>query len=273
MNPNLEFPEVKMSLSTSMPHPVAPPLPGLPGRHIRNLHATETIADAIHCTSCLLRGFCLPCGLAQEDIEKLDSLVSLRRTIRRGQALYHANDAFENIYAARTGSFKSLLFNRDGREQITSFRIAGELLGLDGISTDRHICDAVALEDSQVCVIPFRRLARLGQGFPTIQNKIHQLFGEEITREHKLLMMLGNMRAEERVATFILDLSDRLTARGYSSKEFTLRATRDEIGNYLGIKMETVSRAFSRLQESGLISLQQKLIRIVDVQGLRALSQ
>lgn len=256
--------------SAPLPCPAKATLTSLPVRQIHHLHPASETAAALRCTSCLLSAFCLPEGLSREDIEKLDAVVSVRRTVRRGHALYRTDDPFENIYAVRAGSFKSLLFNPDGREQVMSFQIAGELLGLDGLSMQKHACDAIALEDSQVCVIPFHRLEALCHDIPGIQHMVHQFLGEEISRERRLLMVLGNMRAEERLASFILDLSDRLTERGYSSREFHLRVTREEIGNYLGLKMETVSRIFSRFQDAGFIELQQKLIRIVDIDGLRS---
>lgn len=256
--------------SAPLPCPAKATLTSLPVRQIHHLHPGSETAAALRCTSCLLSAFCLPEGLTREDIEKLDTVVSVRRTVRRGHALYRTDDPFENIYAVRAGSFKGLLFNPDGREQVMSFQIAGELLGLDGLSSQKHACDAIALEDSQVCVIPFHRLEALCHDIPSIQHMVHQFLGEEIARERRLLMVLGNMRAEERLASFILDLSDRLTERGYSSREFHLRVTREEIGNYLGLKMETVSRIFSRFQDTGFIELQQKLIRIVDIDGLRS---
>lgn len=224
-----------------------------------------------HCASCVLQAFCLPGDLEQSVVEQLDKLVCVRRRIQRGQFLYHAGDAFENIYAVRAGSFKTLLFHRAGREQVTGFQMAGNLLGLDGLSTRYHICDAIALEDSQVCVIPFQRLEHLGQDLPLIQHQVHRLLGEEIAREHRMLMLLGNMQAEERLATFLLDFSDHLAARGYSPRVFNLRVTREEIGNYLGLKMETISRVFSRFQKLGLICVNQKEVKILDLDGLRTM--
>ncbi|WP_293029696.1 helix-turn-helix domain-containing protein [Pandoraea sp.] len=259
-----------MSLEALASSPANPVTVAMSRRQIHHLHEVSDNTAALHCTSCLLRAICLPSGLSMQDAELLNTLISARRTIRRGHGLYHAGDPFENIYAVRAGSFKTQLFNPEGREQITGFQISGELLGLDGITGGRHDCDAIALEDSQVCVIPFKHLEQLSFDMPTIQHMVHRLLGAEISRERKLLMVLGNMCAEERVASFILDFSARLTARGYSSSEFNLRVTREEIGNYLGMKMETVSRIFSRFQDAGYIAMRQRLIRIVDLDGLRA---
>ena len=221
------------------------------------------------CSTCSLRELCLPLGLSNEDMAKLDELVFVRRTVKRGDYLFRAGDRFDSLYAARTGFFKTKLLLEDGREQVTGFHMAGELMGLDGIGTEHHTCDAVALEDSEVCVIPFERLEGLSREMEALQHHFHQVMSREIVREHGVMMLLGSMRAEERLAAFLLNLSQRLSTRGYSSHEFNLRMTREEIGSYLGLKLETVSRVFSRFQEEGLIAVQQKNIRILDTARLR----
>lgn len=221
------------------------------------------------CSSCSLRELCLPLGLSDEEMEKLDSLVFLRRPIKRGDYLFRVGESFDSLYAARAGFFKTKLLLEDGREQVTGFHMAGELMGMDGIGTERHTCDAVALEDSEVCVIPFDRLEGLSREVEALQHHFHKVMSREIVREHGVMMLLGSMRAEERLAAFLLNLSQRLQTRGYSPTEFNLRMTREEIGSYLGLKLETVSRVFSRFQDEGLISVQQKNIRIVNTAGLR----
>jgi CRP/FNR family transcriptional regulator len=223
------------------------------------------------CSSCSLRELCLPVGLSEEEMSKLDSLVFLRRTVKRGDHLFRAGDPFASLYAARTGFFKTKLLLEDGREQVTGFHMAGELMGMDGIGTERHTCDAMALEDSEVCVIPFDRLEGLSREMEALQHHFHKVMSREIVREHGVMMLLGSMRAEERLAAFLLNLSQRLSTRGYSPNEFNLRMTREEIGSYLGLKLETVSRVFSRFQEEGLIAVQQKNIRILNAAGLREL--
>jgi len=152
---------------------------------------------------------------------------------------------------------------------VTGFHMAGELMGMDGIGTERHTCDAVALEDSEVCVIPFERLEVLSREMEALQRHFHKVMSREIVREHGVMLLLGSMRAEERLAAFLLNLSQRLSTRGYSPSEFILRMTREEIGSYLGLKLETVSRVFSKFQEEGSIAVQQKNIRILDPKGLR----
>jgi CRP/FNR family transcriptional regulator len=223
------------------------------------------------CSNCNLRELCLPYGLNREELERLDDLVSTRRRVKRGEHLYRAGEKFDAIYAIRSGFFKTDVLLEDGRDQVTGFQMAGELLGLDGISSEHHTCNAVALEDSETCSIPFSRLESLSREIQTLQHHFHKVMSREIVRDHGVMMLLGTMRAEERLAAFLLNLSQRFTARGFSHTEFNLRMTREEIGSYLGLKLETVSRAFSRFQEEGFISVQQKHIHILNVAGLKSL--
>ncbi|QRM20293.1 fumarate/nitrate reduction transcriptional regulator Fnr [Dechloromonas sp. TW-R-39-2] len=223
------------------------------------------------CSNCNLRELCLPFGLNIDELERLDDLVSTRRRIKRGDHLYRAGETFDAIYAIRSGFFKTDVLLEDGRDQVTGFQMAGELLGLDGISTEHHTCNAIALEDSEICAIPFSQLESLSREIHTLQHHFHKVMSREIVRDHGVMMLLGTMRAEERLAAFLLNLSQRFTARGFSHAEFYLRMTREEIGSYLGLKLETVSRAFSRFQEEGHIAVQQKHIRILNVNGLKAL--
>jgi CRP/FNR family transcriptional regulator len=221
------------------------------------------------CSNCSLRELCMPVGLSVEEMSKLDDLVFLRRSVKRGEHLFRVGEPFDSLYAARTGFFKTKLLLEDGREQVTGFHMAGELMGMDGIGTERHTCDSVALEDSEVCVIPFERLEGLSREVEALQHHFHKVMSREIVREHGVMMLLGSMRAEERLAAFLLNLSQRLSTRGYSPTEFILRMTREEIGSYLGLKLETVSRVFSKFQEEGLIAVHQKNIRILDPKRLR----
>ena len=228
-------------------------------------------AMKVACSSCSLRELCLPVGLSAADIEQVDDLVGARRTLKRGEVLFHAGDRFESLFAVRTGFFKTRISSEDGRDQVTGFQMAGELLGLDGISEDRHSCDAVALEDSQVCMIPYSRLEELSHKVTNLQRQFHRVMSREIVRDHGVMLLLGGMRAEARLAAFVLNLTQRLQARGFSGTSLVLRMTREEIGSYLGLKLETVSRAFSRFQEDGLLEVKQRDIRVLDEPGLRRL--
>ncbi|MDR0735619.1 MAG: fumarate/nitrate reduction transcriptional regulator Fnr [Zoogloeaceae bacterium] len=221
------------------------------------------------CSNCNLRELCLPLGLTDDEMERLDELISVRRRVKRGDSLYRAGQPFGYIYAIRSGFFKTDVLLEDGRDQVTGFQMAGELLGMDGICTECHTCNAVALEDSEVCHIPFSRLEKLSREIQTLQHHFHQVMSREIVRDHGLMTLLGMMCVEERIAAFLLNLSQRFTARGFSPAEFNLRMTREEIGSYLGLKLETVSRAFSRFQEEKLINVQQKHIHILDIDGLK----
>ena len=221
------------------------------------------------CSNCNLRELCLPVGMSREQIDTLDELVYTRKRIKRGESLFRSGDAFQSLYAIRSGFFKTRVAASDGRDQVSGFQMAGELLGIDGIGTDSHNCDAVALEDSEVCVIPYARLEELARSFEPLQHHFHKVMSREIVRDHGVMLLLGSMRAEERVASFLLNLSQRFTARGFSASEFILRMTREEIGSYLGLKLETVSRAFSKFQEDKLVNVQQKHIHIVDIAGLK----
>lgn len=228
-------------------------------------------AFKVACSSCNLRELCLPVGLTQAQLSHLDTLVATRRTVKRGDALFHTGDPFRSVYAVRTGFFKTRVSSEDGRDQVTGFQMAGELLGLDGISTDRHACDAIALEDSQVCVIPYGQLEELSREFSDLQHQFHKIMSREIVRDHGVMLLLGSMRAEERLAAFLLNLTQRLHARGFSASALVLRMTREEIGSYLGLKLETVSRTFSKFQDEGLLEVKQRDIRITNEAGLRAL--
>ncbi|EHR72303.1 cAMP-binding protein [Burkholderiales bacterium JOSHI_001] len=236
-----------------------------------NTPRERTDAFKVACSNCNLRELCLPVGLNRENLERLDTLVATRRTVGRGESLFRAGDEFQSLYAVRTGFFKTCVSSEDGRDQVTGFQMAGELLGLDGISNDRHSCDAVALEDSQVCVIPYNQLEDLSRDFTELQHQFHKIMSREIVRDHGVMLLLGSMRAEERLAAFLLNLTQRLQARGFSASALILRMTREEIGSYLGLKLETVSRTFSKFQDDGILEVKQRQIRIVDQAKLASL--
>lgn len=227
------------------------------------------ITMASQCGSCHLRGLCLPAGLAHGDLERLDQLYFGRRRVAAGAALYEAGQEFSHLYAVRSGTFKTGLLLPDGREQVTGFRLAGELLGLDGVAHGRHASCAHALEDAEVCAIPYAALTRLATEVPALQTALGRLMAREIVQEHQLMVVLGSMNAEERLATFLLDLSRRLQARGWSASEFHLRMSRAEIGSYLGLTLETVSRTFRSFQQRGLLAVDKRHIRILDLAGLQ----
>jgi CRP/FNR family transcriptional regulator len=225
----------------------------------------------VACSNCNLRELCMPVDLSPADLERIDTLVGTRRKISRGESLYHNGESFNSLYAIRTGFFKTSVTLEDGREQVTGFQMAGEIMGLDGIVSDHHTCDAVALENAEVCVMPFEKIEELSREVNALQHHVHKIMSREIVREHGVMMMLGSMRAEERLAAFLLNLTTRLHARGFSRSELVLRMTREEIGSYLGLKIETVSRTFSKLVEDGVLEVKQKNLRILKPETLREL--
>ena len=240
-------------------HPVTPIVP-ITGHSIR-----------VACSNCNLRELCMPLGLSQDELDRVDDLVASRRRIKRGSSLFRNGDPFVNLYAIRTGFFKTCITSEDGRDQVTGFQMAGEVMGLDGIVNDRHTCDAIALEDADVCLLPFERIEELSTEIMGLQRHVHKIMSREIVREHGVMLLLGSMRAEERLAAFLLNLVQRLHARGFSQSELVLRMTREEIGSYLGLKLETVSRTFSKFVEEGIVEVKQRHVRIVNADALKQL--
>ena len=223
----------------------------------------------VACSNCNLRELCMPVGLNDEQLQRIDEVVAVRRKVKRGGTLFRNGEAFTSLYAIRTGFFKTCVATEDGRDQVTGFQMAGEIIGLDGIVSDHHTCDAVALEDAEVCVMPFDQVEELSREFTTLQHHVHKIMSREIVRDHSVMLLLGSMRAEERLAAFLLNLVQRLHARGFSQSEVILRMTREEIGSYLGMKLETVSRTFSKFVEDGIIDVKQRYVHIKDTEALK----
>jgi CRP/FNR family transcriptional regulator len=231
-------------------------------------HPTCTVV----CSTCNLRKICLPVGLTPEELATIDErLVTVRRRVPRGSQLFQAGDRFDSLFAVWTGFVKTCIASKDGREQVTGFHMGGELVGLDGIGTRRHEVDAVALEDTQVCVIPYAGLEALGLEINSLQQQFHRIMSREIVRNHGVMLLLGSMHAEERLAAFVLNLTHRLRARGFSSSSIVLRMSREEIGSFLGLKLETVSRTFSKFQANGLLFVRHRQIQVTDPVGLQQL--
>ncbi len=222
-----------------------------------------------HCSNCSLRDICLPCGMKPSDVDGLDDLHFSRTKVKAGETLYHEGQTFRNIYAVRMGTFKSSMTLADGREQVSGFQMAGELMGLDGIADGAYASNCTALEDTEVCTIPYDQISGLAATSADLQQAVSRLMSREIVREHSLMMLLGSMNAEERLAAFLLNLSQRLKLRGYSAFEFHLRMSRAEIGSYLGMKLETVSRTFSAFLQQGILEVDKRHIRILDHTALK----
>jgi CRP/FNR family transcriptional regulator, anaerobic regulatory protein len=224
------------------------------------------------CSTCVLGQFCIPVGLSHEEVIKVDALVKERISLKKGDALYRHGNPMSSVYSVRFGTLKTEHTLADGRAQIIGFHLPGEILGLDAIGDGIHQSDAIALEDSEACIIRFTEFESLASQIPTLQNQFHRILSRELTQDQRHLLSLGSLRAEERLAGFLLNLSERLTARGYTNHEFDLRMSREEMGSYLGIQIETVSRMLSRFAEAGLIQVKQRHVKLIDIAGLYELA-
>jgi CRP/FNR family transcriptional regulator len=224
------------------------------------------------CKDCTLRELCLPLGLPEPDLSALDKLIKRRRTLKKGEALYRFGDPLKSLYALKVGTVKTTGLMEDGRVQVTGFYMPGELLGIDAINTDQHPCSAEALEVSEVCEIPYQALESLAHQIPGLQHQLFRVMSREIVRDEQMLMMLGRMTAEERLAASLLNFSRRQTRLGLPASEIKLTMSRQDLGDYLGLALETVSRLFSRFQEDGLISVHGRQIAIVDGKRLQTIA-
>lgn len=224
------------------------------------------------CSSCSVRELCLPAGLDLQSINTVDRLIDQRRTLARGEVLFRNGAALQSLYAVHTGFMKTSVPHPDGGEQVTGFHMPGDLLGLDALGDGRHLCDAVALERGDVCEIPPQTLERLSHNIPSLQQHFHRILSREIVRDHHMMLLLANLRAEERLAAFLLNLSRRYAARGQSPTEFVLCMTRADIGSYLGLTLETVSRALSEMRTGKLIEVRTRHIRINSMERLKSIA-
>ncbi|TAN55757.1 MAG: cyclic nucleotide-binding domain-containing protein [Betaproteobacteria bacterium] len=228
-------------------------------------------AQSGSCSGCSCNTTWLSAGLDDGDLGHLETVISARRRVTRGTMLFKAGDPFHAIYAIRRGCMKSVVARKGGAEQVSGFYMVGELLGLDGMGRGRYDCSAIALDDTEVCVLPFPLLEQLAHERPSFQHRLYSVLSREISRNQNVMLLLGTMRAEERLAAFLLSLSSRFARRGHSPSEFSLRMTREDIGSYLGLTLETISRLFGRFRNAGLLQIDQRKVRICDHAGLKAL--
>lgn len=225
------------------------------------------------CADCSMHELCLPAVVTNEDLDRLEVIMSKRHKVERGDTLYRLGDVFSSLYAVRLGHFKTVYSEGPATRQITGFQMSGEILGMEGIGQTRHRCTAVALEDSEVCEIPYGSLESLLVELPSLQAHFHRMMSREINREHQVMLLLGSMSADQRVAAFLLNLSSRYEARGFSPNHFVLRMTREDIGNYLGLTIESVSRVFSRFRKNDWIEGSPRDVRLLDRKALEDLCQ
>lgn len=235
--------------------------------------ATKQAANAhLNCNNCSIRKLCLPVMLAEAEVDHLDSIIQKSSAIQKGQYIFHSGQKFEHIYAVRAGSFINTSLSSDGIEQITGFFLPGEIIGLDSIHSGNHPSSARALETSSVCAIPFEKLEGLSTQIPALQKQLFKIMSLEIHEEHDLMMLLGNKSADERLAAFLINLSHRFKQRGLSSVKFRLTMTRSQIGGYLGLAVETVSRLLTRFSNQNLLNVSDKEIEITDFSKLASLA-
>jgi len=223
----------------------------------------------IACKNCSLATLCLPMGLDPEDVRKLDQIVRRNRPLHRGDHLFRESSPFHALYIVKTGSVKTYAPSEDGGEQVLGFHLPGELIGLDAIANELHHCSAKVLETSAICEIPFNDFEGLSNRIPSLQHQMYRLLSREIGQDEQMLTLLGKKNAEERLAAFLLSLSLRFKRRGFSASDFHLSMSRHEIGSYLGLAVETVSRLFTRFQEEKLLNVERKHIQLLDIDRLR----
>jgi len=236
----------------------------------RNI-APEFADYQISCKNCCMANVCLPVGLNAMELEQLMKIIDRHTPISRGEHLFGAGDKQKSLYAVRSGSIKVYIPTESGEEQVHRFILPGELLGFDAVEREKHTCSAVALETTSICEFPYRHLEKLCHNFEGLDHEIHRLFGKEISNEYDLLQLLAKKSAEVRLATFLLDLSDRLKKRGFSEREFNLSMSRHDISNYLGLAVETVSRLFARFQNEGVLVVNRRNIQLANIVKLREL--
>ncbi len=235
------------------------------------LKRVPVTSESTHCSTCMMGSVCLPVGMPASEVAKLDELFKERLRIAKGQPLFLHGTSLDALFSLRTGSIKSQIVEASGHHQITGFYLPGEIVGLDGMFDGMHSSTSIAMEDSEVCVVKLDDIDEVSRYVPTLQHQVRRLMSKEIARSHQVLLALGSMRSEQRLAAFLINLSQRLAALGYSSTDFIMRMGREEIGNYLGLTLETVSRLFSRFARDGVIRVNQREIKILDMAALNEL--
>lgn len=224
---------------------------------------------SIHCQSCSFSHLCLPVSLNKDELESLDDIIERKKPLHKNDKLVKYGDTFRSLYAVRSGSFKSYVSDKDGVEQIIGFHFPGDIIGFDALKDNKHGSYSQALETAMVCELPYDTLDEMSVRFPKLRQQIMRFMSAEIKHDHDLMMLLSKRSAEERLLYFLSDLSQRFEERGFSAKQFNLSMTRNEIGNYLGLTVETISRLLTRFQKEALIKVDGKLISIIDFDAIK----
>lgn len=241
------------------------------------MNETDTLKNCpndsrVSCGNCRLASLCLPISLELNELDRVDDVILRRKPLQKGDYLYRAGDAFAAIYAVRSGCLKTVHLTEEGEGQITGFYLPGEMLGMDGLDANYHTNSAIALETTAVCEIPFNKLETLSRQIPSLQRHVFQLMSREITQDQQLITLLSKGSAEQRIAALLLSLSARHQNQQLAANSFTLPMSRTDIGNYLGLTIETVSRVFSRLKKSQIIQPEGRLLTLLSIDGLKALA-
>lgn len=224
------------------------------------------------CEQCRVRELCLPTSLDGMQLNLMDQLVKRIKHLKKGDYLYHTGDEFKGLYAIQSGALKTMGLTAEGREQVTGFHLGGELVGMDAVDINKHPCNAIALESTEVCLLPFDKLEELGQQIPKLMHELTRIMSREILREENTLIMLGSTSAEQRLARFLLNLYKRQLARGGDENVVKLQMTRQDIGNYLGLAFETVSRHLNHFQDDGLLTIDNRKLTLLNHSALGALA-
>ena len=239
------------------------------GERISSIAASSALSHS--CTRCSLSNLCLPLAVSKDEIDRLEDVVQQGKTVSKGGHIFEQHQAFRSCYAVRTGAIKTYMVSEDGEEQVTGFYLPGEIIGLDSMNADIYACSARALDRTSVCEIPFEKLEELAGKIPSLQHHFFHLMSKEIQDSQQLSMLLSKNSAEERIASLLLSLSSRFRRRRLSPTQFRLPMPRNDIANYLGLAVETVSRVMTRFQSHGLIDIQGREISLLNLEGLQDL--
>ena len=219
---------------------------------------------SINCQECGFSQLCLPFSLNDSELDKLDHIIQRKRPAHKGDHLFEAGKPLQALYAVRTGSFKTYTLTEQGEEQISGFHLPGDVIGFDAIGENNHPSYAQALETAMVCEIPFNNLDNLLDQLPKLRQQLMRLMSQDISGDQQMMLLLNRKTAEEKLAAFLTNLAQRFANRGFSRKEFRLTMTRGEIGNYLGLTVETISRLLGRFHKDDLIHVDGKVLTITN---------
>ena len=242
---------------------------------MRTHHTDITPRQCVHgnqhitCSNCRLSHLCLPISLELDEFNRFDKIVKHSKPLNKGNYLYRAGDPFRSIFAVNIGCIKAVSITQEGDEQITGFYLPGEILGLDGLDANYHCNSAIALETSATCQILFNQLENLSRKIPSLQRHYFQLMSREIISEQKLITLLSKGSAEQRIASLLMNLSIRHQRRQLSSTDFILPMSRTDMGNYLGLTIETVSRVLSRFQKEQFLNIKRRMVTLLNISKLR----